>query len=326
METASDPDAILVAMEQGFYNKAEYNRGDCTDDPERRQPVPLLLRRRRGHDLSGVGRVRLLRSAAQAGRERLLRRHRPAVLRRLLQRRLDGAPARLPVPRRAARAGERHGRPAAGDPRRHQDLRRSPDRGVSDSRRERSVEPLLGLDRRAGAAAEAEQVRGRHHDAGGADRALRDHRRGPTTSTSTASATPAVRPSTRSSSARRAARPTTPRPTPPSPASGSSSRRSDQRSALSRAAGEGQARVPARRTRTRRLRPGSPRRPASRARPQQPPRQRALQPLVAEAQAAVAEPASRRRAAGRRTARATISDSSIAKPAPVKLVCSRLCR
>ena len=33
METASDPDAILVQMEQGFYNKAEYNRGDCTDDP-----------------------------------------------------------------------------------------------------------------------------------------------------------------------------------------------------------------------------------------------------------------------------------------------------
>ena len=33
MEIASDPDAILVQMEQGFYNKAEYNRGDCTDDP-----------------------------------------------------------------------------------------------------------------------------------------------------------------------------------------------------------------------------------------------------------------------------------------------------
>ena len=33
METESDPDAILVAMEQGFYNKAEYNRGDCSDDP-----------------------------------------------------------------------------------------------------------------------------------------------------------------------------------------------------------------------------------------------------------------------------------------------------
>ena len=34
METASDPDAILIAMEQGFYNKAEYNRGDCTDSPD----------------------------------------------------------------------------------------------------------------------------------------------------------------------------------------------------------------------------------------------------------------------------------------------------
>ena len=33
METASDPDAILIAMEQGFYNKAEYNSGDCSDDP-----------------------------------------------------------------------------------------------------------------------------------------------------------------------------------------------------------------------------------------------------------------------------------------------------
>jgi hypothetical protein len=31
METASDPDAILIAMEQGFYNKAEYNSSTCTD-------------------------------------------------------------------------------------------------------------------------------------------------------------------------------------------------------------------------------------------------------------------------------------------------------
>jgi len=31
MEAASDPDAILVAMEQGFYNKAEYNSSDCID-------------------------------------------------------------------------------------------------------------------------------------------------------------------------------------------------------------------------------------------------------------------------------------------------------
>jgi hypothetical protein len=34
METVSDPDAILIAMEQGFYNKAEYNSGDCTDSPD----------------------------------------------------------------------------------------------------------------------------------------------------------------------------------------------------------------------------------------------------------------------------------------------------
>jgi hypothetical protein len=34
MQTASDPDAILVAMEQGFYNKAEYNRSDCSDSPD----------------------------------------------------------------------------------------------------------------------------------------------------------------------------------------------------------------------------------------------------------------------------------------------------
>ena len=34
MEAASDPDAILIAMEQGFYNKAEYNRGDCSDSPD----------------------------------------------------------------------------------------------------------------------------------------------------------------------------------------------------------------------------------------------------------------------------------------------------
>jgi hypothetical protein len=33
MEAAADPDAILIAMEQGFYNKAEYNQGDCTDSP-----------------------------------------------------------------------------------------------------------------------------------------------------------------------------------------------------------------------------------------------------------------------------------------------------
>jgi len=33
LQTASDPNAILVAMEQGFYNKAEYNHGDCSDDP-----------------------------------------------------------------------------------------------------------------------------------------------------------------------------------------------------------------------------------------------------------------------------------------------------
>lgn len=30
MQTVSDPDAILVAMEQGFYNKAEYSSADCT--------------------------------------------------------------------------------------------------------------------------------------------------------------------------------------------------------------------------------------------------------------------------------------------------------
>jgi hypothetical protein len=34
LQTASDPDAILIAMEQGFYNKAEYNRNDCTDSPD----------------------------------------------------------------------------------------------------------------------------------------------------------------------------------------------------------------------------------------------------------------------------------------------------
>jgi hypothetical protein len=33
METVSDPDAILIAMEQGFYNKAEYNSAGCSDDP-----------------------------------------------------------------------------------------------------------------------------------------------------------------------------------------------------------------------------------------------------------------------------------------------------
>jgi hypothetical protein len=31
METASDPDAILIALEQGFYNKAEYNSANCVD-------------------------------------------------------------------------------------------------------------------------------------------------------------------------------------------------------------------------------------------------------------------------------------------------------
>ena len=31
LEAASDPDAILVAMEQGFYNKAEYNAANCID-------------------------------------------------------------------------------------------------------------------------------------------------------------------------------------------------------------------------------------------------------------------------------------------------------
>jgi hypothetical protein len=30
MQTVSDPDAILVAMEQGFYNKAEYSSANCT--------------------------------------------------------------------------------------------------------------------------------------------------------------------------------------------------------------------------------------------------------------------------------------------------------
>jgi poly(3-hydroxybutyrate) depolymerase len=33
METVSDPDAILVEMQQGFYNRAEYNNGNCTDTP-----------------------------------------------------------------------------------------------------------------------------------------------------------------------------------------------------------------------------------------------------------------------------------------------------
>jgi polyhydroxybutyrate depolymerase len=31
LETASDPDAILIEMEQGFYNKAEYNGAGCVD-------------------------------------------------------------------------------------------------------------------------------------------------------------------------------------------------------------------------------------------------------------------------------------------------------
>ncbi|HXU06188.1 MAG TPA: hypothetical protein VN903_34775 [Polyangia bacterium] len=31
MESASDPDAILIAMEQGYYNKAEYNSANCID-------------------------------------------------------------------------------------------------------------------------------------------------------------------------------------------------------------------------------------------------------------------------------------------------------
>jgi poly(3-hydroxybutyrate) depolymerase len=31
MESAADPDAILIAMEQGFYNKAEYNSANCVD-------------------------------------------------------------------------------------------------------------------------------------------------------------------------------------------------------------------------------------------------------------------------------------------------------
>lgn len=39
METASDPNAILVAMEQGFYNKAEYNRSDCSDSPDAGQSL-----------------------------------------------------------------------------------------------------------------------------------------------------------------------------------------------------------------------------------------------------------------------------------------------
>ena len=33
METVSDPDAILIQMEPGFYNKAEYSGTDCSDDP-----------------------------------------------------------------------------------------------------------------------------------------------------------------------------------------------------------------------------------------------------------------------------------------------------
>ena len=81
----------------------------------RRQPVPLLLRRRRRQPVARLRGVRLLRSAAQADRGRLLRRCHAPVLRRLLQRRLDGAPARLPVSRRVARPGQRHRRPAAGD-------------------------------------------------------------------------------------------------------------------------------------------------------------------------------------------------------------------
>ena len=109
-------DAILIAMEPGLYNKAEYNSADV--HPRR----PTRRRSNLCHYCFDDGAATttpdsveyaLLRSAAQADRERLLRRHDPAVLRRLFQRRLDGASAWLPVPRRAARAGQRHRRPAA---------------------------------------------------------------------------------------------------------------------------------------------------------------------------------------------------------------------
>jgi len=33
METITDPDAILIEMQQGFYNRAEYNRSDCSLAP-----------------------------------------------------------------------------------------------------------------------------------------------------------------------------------------------------------------------------------------------------------------------------------------------------
>ena len=146
MENASEPDAILIEMEAGFYNKAEYNNATCSNEPDaaRQQPVPLLLRRRRRQTVARVGRIRLLRSAAQADREGLLRRY----TRQFFAGYSSGGwmahqlGCQFPDVLRA-QASVTGGLPPV-DPRRRQDLRRQADRRVPDPRRSTTVEHLPG--------------------------------------------------------------------------------------------------------------------------------------------------------------------------------------
>ena len=104
-------------MEQGFYNKAEYNSGDCSDDPERRSNLCHYCfddgAATTSPDSVEYG---YFDHAAQAVENDFC----VDTERQFFAGYSSGGwmahQLGLPVPRRAARAGERHGRPAAGDP------------------------------------------------------------------------------------------------------------------------------------------------------------------------------------------------------------------
>ena len=158
METASDPDAILIAMEQGFYNKAEYNSGDCIDPTTRTAGAAATC----ATTASTTARARPSPDSVEYGYFDLLHKQIESDYcvdtdRQFYAGYSSGGwmahqlGCQFPDVLRAQ--GERHRRAAARDPQRRQDLRRPPDRGVPDPRLGRPVEPVLGLGRGAGTAA-----------------------------------------------------------------------------------------------------------------------------------------------------------------------------
>ena len=195
MQTASDDCAILIAMEPGFYNKAEYSSANCTTTAGG-DPSKLC------HYCFDDGAAATTPDSVEYGYFDLL--HKQVENDFCVD--TDGSSSRatpaaagwrtswVPVPRRAARAGERHGRPAACHPRRHQDLRRSPDRGVPDSRLPDASNVYSGSVAALERLLAAQQVPGGTPMRDGADRAPTRSPASPTTPTSTAFATPAARP------------------------------------------------------------------------------------------------------------------------------------